>query len=181
MASSQHNEGDHRIHPNLRKESRTQPAGARLIDCGSMLNRNESVEVESQAALRDEAALFSRYLAGGPTQPEVVERYVDACRQLLLDHPAGEDTGLLTFVRRHPSSLPALDAACGIVRPEAILRKKLFLMLALLETSPAHAALFIATPRPFLSAAGRLAFHGLSASMKIVAGLVLYPLARGAR
>lgn len=167
--------------PIPRKNREPLPPGPCLIDCGSMMNGTESDEVESAAALRDEAALFSRYLTGGPTRPEVVERYVHACRRLLLDHPVGEDTGLLTFVRRHPLSLSVLDAACGIIRPEAILRKKLFLMLALLETSPAHAALFIATPRRILPAAARLALHGLLASMKIVAGLMLYMVARGAR
>ena len=143
-----------------------------------MMNRTTPDEAESTAALRDEAARFSRYLAGRPTRPEVVERYVDGCRKLLLDRPAGEDRALLAFVRAHPSSLAAIDAACGLVRPGALLRKRLFLMLSLLETSPAHADLFIARPRAFVPAAGSLALHGLSAMMKLVAGLLLYPLAR---
>ena len=147
-----------------------------------MTSPTSAGETESETTLREEAALFSRYLAGGGTgSREVVERYIDACRKLRLDHAAGQDLGLLVFVSRHPSSLPLLDAACGIVHPEALLRKKLFLMLALLETTPAHATLFIAQPRPFLRAVGRLALYGASASLKILAGLMLYPLARTAR
>lgn len=138
-------------------------------------------EGESAAVLQQEASLFARYLSGGPAGAGVVERYVDACRKLALDAPAGEDLGLLAFARRHPSCLPPLDAACGLVRPEALLRKRLFVMLALLETSPAHATRFLATPRRLLPAAGRLVLLGLSAGLKIAAGLALYPFARGAR
>ena len=146
-----------------------------------MIDSGEPVEGDSTQILRQEASIYARYLSGGPAPPEIIERHVDACRKLLLDRPAREEQGLLAFARRHPWSLPALDAACSVIRPEAMLRKRLFVMLALLETSPAHAPLFIATPRRRLAAAGRLVLHGVSASLKVVLGLALYPVARGAR
>ena len=146
-----------------------------------MNDPTDSGEVESGDTLRLEARQFARYIANGSARPELVERYVDACRKLTLDRPAGEDRGLLAFVRSHPSSLPAIDAACGIVRPDALLRRRLFLMLALLETTPEHSALFIAKPMRWLPAAGHLTLAGLAACVKIVMGLVLYPLARHAR
>ena len=138
-------------------------------------------EIESEESLREEAFRFARYISGARPGPEIVERYVDACRKLSLDRPVGEDRGLLGFVHGHPSALGPLDAVCGILRPQALLRKKLFVMLALLETSPAHAKLFIAGPRGWAGAACRLAFYGISVCLKLLTGLLIFPLARGAR
>src|SRR5262245_54341077 len=148
---------DHYIDPaRVEGIARSRASSGSLIDCCAMTDAIESDANESTESLREEARLFARYIAGD-AQPQLVDRYIVACRRLALGRPEGDDLGLLSFVRRHPSSLAALDAACGIIRPESLLRRKLFLMLALLETTPAHSALFLAKPRRWLPAVGHLA------------------------
>src|SRR5262245_29887404 len=112
--------------------------------------------------LRVEGAVLGRYLIGGEPGPVAVDRYVDGWARLFLDPPSPEDRSLLAFVRRHPWSLPLLDAACGLVRPRSLLRQKLFLMLAILETIPGHSTGFLPGPRARSAALMRLALTGVA-------------------
>jgi hypothetical protein len=135
----------------------------------------------SSADLREEGALLARYLLGREAPPEAAQRYVEGCAQLFVDPASPEDSSLMTFIRRHAWSLPCLDAACGLLHPRSLLRQKLILMLAILETIPGLAETFIARPAPRFAVLLRLAATGFVASLKIAAGVVLLPAARRAR
>jgi len=120
---------------------------------------------------------MSRHLIGREADPAVLARYAEGCRKLFEgtpDHPGGAH---LAFALRHPWSLPCLDAACGLLQPQGILRKKLFLMLAILETTPRHADLFLPQPRSRGWLAGRLVVWGVGGLAKTAMGLLLFPLA----
>lgn len=135
----------------------------------------------STAALQKEAEILSRYILGAEPGPDVTDRYLRASVEILAAHPCPEDTAMLVYLRRHPWSLPFLDAASGVLKPEGLLRRKLFLMAALLETTCEHVDFF--TPRPswwpFVLA--RLAARGASGVAKLALGILLYPFARGGR
>src|SRR5687767_14205873 len=88
--------------------------------------------------LRAEAILFGRYLVGRAPDEELVERYCRANEKLFareLRDPAA------VYAREHPWAIPMLDAATGLVALRghpSLLRKKLLVMVAILETTPQH-------------------------------------------
>ncbi|HLL23485.1 MAG TPA: hypothetical protein VK427_15215 [Kofleriaceae bacterium] len=85
-------------------------------------------------ALRIEAVIFGRYLTGQDPAPALVERYCQASHTLFAAAP---DEPALAFARQHPWAIPMLDAAAGIRGADSLLRKKLLVMTAIVETTPA--------------------------------------------
>jgi hypothetical protein len=84
--------------------------------------------------LRAEALLFGRYLIGRDPSEALVDRYVRANETLFAG--AGDDA-VLSYARRHPWSIAMLDAAEGLRNGrESLLRKKLLVMTAIVETTP---------------------------------------------
>src|SRR5207244_2211517 len=127
------------------------------------------------AELEMEAFTFTRYLVGRPPPPELVARYCEANATLFTTPVAPIDAALVAFVRRHPWSVGILDAAVGLRRPGSLLRNKILVMTAILETSPAFADEFLTPPvRPVVLAL-RVAALGTLAVARTVLGLVLYP------
>src|SRR5438046_9346229 len=97
-------------------------------------------DADEAPALEAEARLFTRYLVGRPPPAELVDRYRAANAAIFTEPVAREDAALVAFARRHPWSVSLLDAASGLLRPGSLLRNKILLMAAILETSPAFAA-----------------------------------------
>lgn len=124
-----------------------------------------------------EAVRFARYLLGVEPAAELVERYVRADATLFgpSDPPSDADRAVLALAAARPWTLPLLDAGTAVVPGAPRLRHKLLVMMAILETTPAHAARTaqvdggIARPRLALA----LARHGLTAACKLVAGVAL--------
>lgn len=90
---------------------------------------------------RTEAATFGAYFGTSHLPPEVVARYEVA----LSAEPASTndrfDEWLVTFAARHRTLTGLADAYARLARPYGRLRRRLTLMLALLETHGAtHAA-----------------------------------------
>jgi hypothetical protein len=139
----------------------------------------------SGVELTEEGALLARYLLGGDEPgPEPLERYARACEKLFSGPYEPGDLAVLRLARHHRWTLPLLDAAAGVFEPHALLRKKLLLMLAILETMPAHLEHF--TPRAWPARARwrLLAGIGMRAAgclLQAAAGAALYPLARRAK
>ena len=129
------------------------------------------------SVLHDEGRRFSRYLVGSEVAPDVLERYVDGVARLGLAARSGSDAALLDFVHRHAWSLPLLEAAVAAVRRESALRGRLLLMLALCETTPELAEVFLPQPRGRIAALGRVARLGAAGACKAACGLLLLPFA----
>lgn len=136
----------------------------------------------SGVELTEEGALLARYLLGGAEPgPEAIERYTQACEKLFSGHCEPGDLAVLRFARRRRWALPLLDAAAGVFEPHALLRKKLLLMLAILETMPAHLGHFMPRACPARTRWRLLAGIGWRAAgclLQAVAGAALYPLAK---
>jgi len=134
---------------------------------------------------REEGLLLARYLLGREAPdaaPMAAARYAEGCARLFAEPGAGApDDALARFARRHHWSLPCLDAAAGLLTPRALLRQKLILMLAILETMPALADDFMPRPRPRWLLLLGLARAGAATALKTLAGMALLPLARRAR
>lgn len=140
-----------------------------------------TVDAAEERLLDGEADLLARYLVGCPVPPELAARYRAANRAIWDGAPARREAALVAFVRRHPWSLPYLDAASALVQPGGRLRGKVLVMAAVLETSPALADEFLPRDVPRGRALIQLAAAGLAAATRAAGGLLLYPLAvRGA-
>jgi hypothetical protein len=129
--------------------------------------------------LKREAYIYSRYLLGSNPSEELAERYIRANRALGTDHILPVDTRVLEFARSHQWSIPLLDAGAGLLQPEALLRKKIYIMAAILETSPDHAREFLPQVLSPILLALKLIANGISAGVKIFIGIPLLILVRG--
>jgi hypothetical protein len=138
-------------------------------------------QAEGAVELLTEGRRFGGYLLRSAPSERAVERYASACPRVFKDPVAAQDRALLGFVSRHRWSLPLLDAVCGLLAPQALLRKKLFLMLAILETVPAHAGVFTSRPASILLVGLRLAWLGSLSALMALAGVPLLFWARRAR
>src|SRR5438477_612973 len=140
-------------------------------------------DADEARALDLEARLFARYLVGRPPPAELVERYRAANAAIFTEPVAREDAALVAFARRHPWSVSLLDAASGLLRPGSLLRNKILLMAAILETSPAFADEFLPRDARPLRLLLALLAHGTLAVARAALGAVVYAaavsLARG--
>ena len=132
--------------------------------------------------LIEEGRLFAAYLLGGRAPvPEAAERYARACLVLFGDSEPADEGELVRFARQHRWALPLLDAAAGLLRPRTLLRRKLVLMLAILEATPAHVSVFTPGPTTRGKLLARLLLLGLRSLVKVGGGVPVYLFARRGR
>ena len=124
--------------------------------------------------LADECRLLTRYLLDRDPGPDIRERYAAAHEALHLHSDEPE----VRFLHRHPRLLPLLDAAAGVLRPQSLLRKKVYLMTALLEATPEHADFFLQQPNGVWPSLAGLFWQGLRGAAKALLGIPLLLLAR---
>jgi len=130
----------------------------------------------SDSVLEEEALLFARYLLDRDPPREMVVRYIDANRRLGVNAVTAADERILNFSVSHPWSIPFLDAAVGILRPEAVLRKKIYTMAAVLEASPRYSEYFLPVSLSPLVLFSRLITNGLTACIKVMVGMPMLML-----
>lgn len=119
--------------------------------------------------LEHEARLFGRYLVSRDPSETLVARYVRANTELLAD----EDDAVVAFARRHPWSIAMLDASAGLFDAGSLLRKKLLLMTAIVETTPELAARTEPVDASLPRLAVRLGVAGARAAANVIGGLAL--------
>jgi hypothetical protein len=123
-----------------------------------------------------ECGRLARYLLGVAPPEALVARYHAANALLFPEPPSAEDRAILDLAARRPWALPCLDAALALLRPDALLRRKIVLLLAILETAPELAERFEPESPGALRAFSRLAASGLSAALHAAAGALLLAL-----
>jgi len=140
--------------------------------------RTEPIAASHDAAdLRREAVWFARYLIDEEPSAALVERYVRANAKVLHEAPTARDQAVLAFVHAHPWSLGWLDAGTAFLRGAPRLRRKLVVMMAILEATPAY----VDRTMPVEGAGiprlvGRLGLAGATAAVKLAAGTALAAL-----
>ncbi|MDB5184913.1 MAG: hypothetical protein JWN38_721 [Candidatus Saccharibacteria bacterium] len=93
-----------------------------------------------------QAQRFAQYLVHADPTPHAIQLYRQALAQKVpLD---AKDTRLLALVDRHPSLLGLVDAALPLLKPYSEVRRRLYLMLAILEASPEYYQSFVPLERP---------------------------------
>jgi hypothetical protein len=146
------------------------------------LLRPDSALRRSRQRLRTEGALFARYLVGpaASIENDLLERYADGCETLFDGSERPADVAVVEFVRRHPWALACVDAAAALFCPQTLIRKKLLLLLAVLETAPAHVGSFTSVPRSRAGIVLRLVWWaGRNAGQALIGAVVLWLARRG--
>ena len=120
--------------------------------------------------LEEQAALFTHYLIRKQPNDMVKRLYVSA----LSEHAASDDLSrrLFRFVRKHPWALGCVDSACALFYKRSELRRRLYIMFAILEANVEYHDSFLPKKRSsiYIIAVG---FSGLKALVKAAIGAVL--------
>lgn len=93
------------------------------------------------ATAEEEALVLVPYLVGRAATPEAIMLYARARTELLLPLTA-EEQRLWSRCLKHRILLPLVDAALAF-RKESGIRRRLFVLLAILESLPAYADCFL--------------------------------------
>ncbi|OGF23068.1 MAG: hypothetical protein A2V63_09400 [Candidatus Eisenbacteria bacterium RBG_19FT_COMBO_70_11] len=120
----------------------------------------------------DEAALLARYLVGETPRPQEAERYREAVRLRGVELARARDRRLWDLMMRRPAMIGVVDAGLALTDPHSPVRHRIYLMLAILEASPAHCRHFLPAPYPRVRLAG-VAWRGALAALRALAGIAL--------
>ena len=130
-------------------------------------------------ALTNECEVFTRHISGRPATAQVSEQYAAAHRVLSgLEPGDGHERWLLRVARLSPLGCRIADAWARLAAPRGALRRKLVILLAILEVSPPYAE-ELDQPRggPALEWL-RIAASGLAFAGALAIGVVLFLPAR---
>ena len=121
-----------------------------------------------------EENIITKYLTG--TSPD--ERDIKLYRQALAKPSPGASLNqdrLWNIIIKPPAFLPYIDAGLGILEPRHPLRLRIYILLAILETNPRYAKIFLLN---FLAKSKPLIFiqcfyKGLTAFMRVLIGICI--------
>lgn len=132
------------------------------------------------AGLERECRAFTRLLTGQPPTAYVIRKYLDAHHgRPELDAATGFERVLVTHASRGPIMARLADAYARRVFPRGCLRKKLVLLLAIVETSPGlHHHVDTAPTRSPVLAVLNLAFIGTAGVALALLGLTVFSALR---
>lgn len=85
--------------------------------------------------------LYCRYITGLEADAHSVNLFAHAIAQHKADLTTSE-AALLQVMLQYPRSIPFIDAALGLFYAEHILRKRMIVAFAILETNPAYYSFF---------------------------------------
>lgn len=121
--------------------------------------------------LDQQAEVFGRYLIGEYPSAAAKKLYIDA-----ITHNPGKlddiDQTLLRFVTKKPWALGLIDASLPFYKPESEVRRRLYVLLAILEATPQYHDKFLPTDRG-LGYIFYLAYCGIRAIFRTVVGSLL--------
>lgn len=126
--------------------------------------------------LERECRTFTRLLTGSPATPYVIGKYLDAHRvRPDFGVSAGFEHALVGAAASSPVVAQLADAYARLLMPRGALRKKLVLLLAILETSRDFHRTIDAPPRPSPSRAlFSLAASGVIGTLVMLSGMLIF-------
>lgn len=93
-----------------------------------------------------QAEIFANYLLGQKPRQQSIKLFVDAGGADMAALNSA-DSKLLRFVFRRPFLLRYIDAYLALARPASLLRKRLYLLFAIMEASPYYVDYFLPQKR----------------------------------
>lgn len=123
-----------------------------------------------------EARSLGRYLLGSPPSEYAVLTYcrLEPLAPFKLESWDGFDRALVRTAGWHPVVARVADLHARFFRPHTLLRKKLVLLTAILESSPGSAAALNESGGGMAAAIGSLVWVGLGAALSLVLGCVVF-------
>ncbi len=91
-----------------------------------------------------EASLLGSYLLGKQPSSFAIDLYLEAMQRNSITLTMDEEK-LLEFILNNPWSIGMVDGALALLKPQSAIRRKLFVMLAILEACPEYCKLFFPT------------------------------------
>lgn len=123
-----------------------------------------------------EANILTKYLLNTPISANEEHLYNEAMTQLAIELTE-EEQNIWEYMFRHKWTIPCIDGALALTKPNGNIRRKIFIMLAILEASPEHAERFL--PRKFnLFYIFKIIFTGVVAILRAITGLFILKLIR---
>lgn len=121
-----------------------------------------------------QANIFGHYLVREPIAESIRLSYVQAINSKLFKIDRRQQK-FLDFVQKHPRSIGLVDAGLALYKPHSEVRRRLYLMLSILEASPEYHEKFLPQARkPFY--VFFIAYSGLRAIFKAMLGVALVRL-----
>lgn len=118
-----------------------------------------------------EASMLVKYLTGRPASPQVALLYAAAVQKTRFNEDA-RHRRIWQWCLQHPWSLKYLDAALAWPQRYHILRKRIYIMLAILETQASYSDRFLPRPRsPWYAIV--ILFSVMRAFINMIAGKIL--------
>lgn len=122
-----------------------------------------------------ESKIIIQYLSGSPAREQEVDLYLKAILKLNL--PLNKnDIRLFNLVKNLPFLFPLVDAGSALLFPQSQFRSRILLQLAILETSPHYAQLFLHHENKKLSFLKFFAQSSFSVLLAVFGTIFLIPL-----
>jgi hypothetical protein len=129
--------------------------------------------------LARECRVFTRHLTGAEPGDYVISRYLDAHRVRRGFAPASRlDRFLCAFARVSPLAARLADSWAAIIAPTSTLRRKLILLLAMLESCAPHYRRLEDVRGGQAAAFAGLLFRGVLAVLVLLVSLLIFVPAR---
>lgn len=121
--------------------------------------------------LGNEADVLCRYLNSMPATEQLRNRYAAAFEYKNLNLSGKEDR-LWAKMMKHPRLIPFVDGGLAIIKPDSRIRHRIFLMLAISETSKEYSGNFLG-PEKGIKAFLIFLLSGIRALWHAFAGIIL--------
>ena len=127
----------------------------------------------ARPALEDEAHAFSLALIGAAPDAYVAAQYARAHQNLPLQPATPFDRVLLALAARGPWALRAADGYARIFAPTSALRRKLCVLVAILESASPSDAAFASAETPRAAVVVQLLLTGVGFALLLGAGVIV--------
>ncbi len=101
---------------------------------------------ETENKIADEARTISYYLIGEYPGEQEINLYSEANQKLEIVLEPRFEGRLWEVMLKHRNMFGVFDAGLALVSPESLIRQKILVMLAILETSPQYCHNFLSVP-----------------------------------
>ncbi len=131
------------------------------------------MQATNELLWKKEAAVFSRYLIGKNANEQCINLYIEAQQKLAIPITPREQQKL-NFILRFPLFVGCIDGALAIVNPEHPIRKKVYVMFSVLESSPDFHTSFLPQQRSS-TYLFKILWTGTRAVFNTLFGFILLP------
>jgi hypothetical protein len=123
-----------------------------------------------------QAAIFSQYIIGESADDSITFLFAKdiQTKKVTLDK---KDAAVLQMILRHPWTVGMVDAGLALLRPHSEVRRRIYVMFALLEASPKYWQYFLPVERSGWYIF-RIALTGVGSILTSIGGIVLVKVLR---